>query len=104
MRVTGRFACRALFEVPARHPEDGFHVELAFVEPELAEVDVLRVAQEPRRFVVPGPDAVVQGRHPEDYLEAEALRTQLAAGGRGRVGRARHESQDRSMDRRLASD
>jgi hypothetical protein len=60
MRLTTRAGCAIPSEVPAGHPDDGIHIQLALIQPEVAEVQALGMPQQPCRFVVSGANAVVQ--------------------------------------------
>lgn len=85
MRGAPRSAVGAL-EIPAGKVKHGVGVKIALAGPETLERDALRVAEEPRRLVIQRGPAFAQLADPEEYPQAQALRTQPGAGGGGGAG------------------
>jgi hypothetical protein len=96
MRLTYGSSVGSLGEVPARHANDRIDVQLAFIEPEVAEIEPLGVPQQPRRLVVSGSDSIVQRGNPKDDAYPATLRAHAAAGRGGSRQGSLHTTQDRS--------
>jgi hypothetical protein len=60
-------------QMTARYVEHSVHVEIILVGPRLAEGDLLRVPQQPGRFVIEGGGALLQRADPEGDAERAAV-------------------------------
>ena len=69
--ATGRHAIFS--QMTAGYVEHGVHVEIILVGPRLAEGDLLRVPQQPGRFVIEGGCAILQRADPQGDAERAAV-------------------------------
>jgi hypothetical protein len=69
--ASGRHAI--LSQMTAGYVEHGVHVEIILVGPRLAEADLLRVSQQPGRFVIEGGWAILQRADTQGDAERAAV-------------------------------
>jgi hypothetical protein len=76
-----------LLEIPTRDVQDGFHVEIALPFPQLVEVDLSGVPEEPGCFMVERLEPLLELSDAKRDREASTLRSEAATGGNRTRGR-----------------